>query len=101
MPISNDTIAEAARRVRDAAQLAESSGYASRAYRRAAETIRATPASVAELARERRRAPGVGPASPGGRGAVRSRIDQLDELEGTVRPELVALGRLLGSLRNG
>ena len=100
MPVSNDTIAERLEAFATLLELAESSGYASRAYRRAAETIRATPASVAELAREGRAAElrGVGP------GIARrieelvrtGRIAELDELEDTVRPELVALGRLLG-----
>jgi DNA polymerase (family 10) len=100
VPVSNDTIAERLDAFATLLELAESSVYASRAYRRAAETIRATPASVAELAREGRAAElrGVGP------GIARrieelvrmGRIAELEELEGTVRPELVAFGRLLG-----
>jgi DNA polymerase (family X) len=100
MPVSNDTIAERLEAFAALLELAESSAYASRAYRRAAETIRATPASVSELAREGRATElrGVGP------GIARrieelvrtGRIAELDELEDTVRPELVALGQLLG-----
>jgi DNA polymerase (family 10) len=80
--------------------LAGASFYTARAYRRAAELIRATPAPIAELvlagrARELR---GIGPG-------IEARlvelvetgdIAELRELERTVAPELVGLGRYLG-----
>ena len=81
-------------------ELAGAQRYTSRAYRRAAETIRGTPAPVAELARAGRAQElrGIGPGI-----ARRLRelvetgtIAELDELERAVQPELVGLGRLLG-----
>ena len=80
--------------------LAGGSGYSSRAYRRAAETIRATEAPILQLARQGRaqQLRGIGPGI-----AARLRelaetgtIAELDELRREVRPELVGLGRLLG-----
>jgi DNA polymerase (family X) len=81
-------------------ELAGSGYYTARAYRRAAETVRETPAPVAELVRAGRvqELRGIGPGI-----AQRLRelvetgtIAELDELEETVNPELVGLGRLLG-----
>jgi DNA polymerase (family 10) len=81
-------------------ELAGSSYYTARAYRRAAELVRATPAPVADLVRagRARELRGIGP------GIERrlqelvetGRIAELDELERSVRPELVGFGRLLG-----
>jgi DNA polymerase (family X) len=80
--------------------LAGSGPYTSRAYRRAAETIRETPAPVAELVRAGRieELRGIGPGI-----AARLRelvetgtIAELDELDREVRPQLVGLGRYLG-----
>ncbi len=80
--------------------LSGASFYTSRAYRRAAETIRETKAPIVELvaggrAEELR---GIGPGI-----ATRLRelvetghIAELDELQQAVRPELIGLGRLLG-----
>ena len=80
--------------------LSGSSPYTSRAYRRAAETIRATPASILELARAGRAQElrGIGPGIAGRLSelAATGTIAELGELEREVRPELVALGRLLG-----
>src|SRR5215216_3089817 len=80
--------------------LAGSSYYTARAYRRAAELIRTTPAPVASLVREGRvrELRGIGP------GIERrltelvetGRVAELDELERTVQPEIVGLGRFLG-----
>lgn len=81
-------------------ELAETNPYTARAYRRAAETIRATALSVAELvtagrARELR---GIGPG-------IEARlcelvetgaITELAELERELAPDLVGLGRYLG-----
>ena len=80
--------------------LAGSGFYTSRAYRRAAETIRDSRAPIAELARrgQVQELRGIGPGI-----AARLRelvetgtIAELDELKAEVRPELVGLGRFLG-----
>ena len=75
-------------------------GYAARAYRRAAELIRATPAPVAELVRAGRAQElrGIG---PGIEARLRELVEtgaisELDELERETSPELVGLGRLVG-----
>jgi DNA polymerase (family X) len=81
-------------------ELADAGRYSARAYRRAAETIRETPAPIAELVRSGRvqELRGIGPGI-----AARLKelvetgsIAELDQLEREVRPELVGLGRLLG-----
>jgi DNA polymerase (family 10) len=95
--------AEIARTLDAYAALLDLSGAAHwsvRAYRRAAELIRATPAPVEELVRSGRvrELRGIGP------GIERrlhelvdtGRIEELEELEREVEPELVALGRYLG-----
>jgi DNA polymerase (family 10) len=81
-------------------ELAEANPYTARAYRRAAETIRATPAPVAELVgtgrvRELR---GIG---PGIEARLRELVEtgtiaELDELEHELAPALIGLGRYLG-----
>jgi DNA polymerase (family 10) len=80
--------------------LAGSSSYAARAYRRAAETIRATRAPVAQLVRKGRvrELRGIG---PGIEARLRELVEtgtiaELEELEREVEPELVGLGRFLG-----
>ena len=80
--------------------LSGASYYSVRAYRRAAELLRSTPASVSELVasgrvRELR---GIGPAIEARlRELVETgRIAELDELENAVKPELVGFGRLIG-----
>jgi DNA polymerase (family X) len=87
----------------DAIALLDLSGagpYTARAYRRAAETIRATPIPVASLVREGRvrELRGIGPGIESRlRELVETgRISELDELERTIRPELVGLGRFIG-----
>ena len=81
-------------------ELGQASPYAARAYRRAAELIRATPADVAELVRagRARELRGVGPGIEARlRELVETgRIAELEELEREVDPELVGLGRFLG-----
>ncbi|MDQ3671318.1 MAG: PHP domain-containing protein [Actinomycetota bacterium] len=80
--------------------LAEASPYAARAYRRAADLVRAIPTPVAELVRTGRvrELRGIG---PGIEGKLRELVEtgdiaELRELEKELRPELVGLGRLLG-----
>ena len=71
-----------------------------RAYRRAAELVRATPAPVADLVRTGRVRDlrGIGPSIEARlRELVETgRLAEIDELEGVVQPELVAVGRLAG-----
>jgi DNA polymerase (family X) len=81
-------------------ELAGAGHYSARAYRRAAETIRETPAPIAELVRTGRvqelRGIGPGIAARLQELVETGTIAELDELEREVRPELVGLGRLLG-----
>jgi DNA polymerase (family 10) len=81
-------------------ELAEANPYQPRAYRRAAETIRAAPAPIEALVRggRVRELRGIGPGI-----AARLRelvetgeIAELRELERDIVPGLVALGRFLG-----
>jgi DNA polymerase (family 10) len=96
----NAAIAERLEAFAGLLDLAGSSYYTARAYRRAAELIRSTPAPVAELVREgrARELRGVG---PGIEARLRELVEtgtiaELDELEREVEPELVGLGRFLG-----
>lgn len=77
-----------------------SSYYTVRAYRRAADLIRSTPADVAALVRagRARELAGVGPGIEARlRELVETgRIAELDELEAQALPELVGVARLLG-----
>ena len=81
-------------------ELADSSYYTVRAYRRAAELIRSTPADVAALVRAGRvrELAGIG---PGIEARLRELVEtgelaELRELEAAAMPELVGVGRLLG-----
>src|SRR5579864_2169195 len=81
-------------------ELAGAGYYTSRAYRRAAELIRATPAPIAELVRAGRvrELRGIG---PGIERRLRELVEtgelaELRELARTVSPELAAFGRLMG-----
>ncbi len=80
--------------------LAGSGYYTSRAYRRAAETIRESKAPIAKLVRQGRvqdlRGIGPGIASRLQELVETGRLAELDELEREVQPELVGLGRFLG-----
>ena len=81
-------------------ELADANPYMARAYRRAAETIRATPAPVAELVRDGRvrELRGIGPGIEARlRELVETgAIEELAELERELAPGLVGLGRYLG-----
>ena len=96
----NAAIAERLEALAALLDLAGASYYSVRAYRRAAELIRATPAPVADLVQSGRvrELRGIG-------GAIEARLQELvetgriaeiDELESEVRPDLVGLGRLIG-----
>ncbi|TML46900.1 MAG: hypothetical protein E6G19_00740, partial [Actinobacteria bacterium] len=81
-------------------ELADDQYHAVRAYRRAAEVIRSTPAPVAELVRSgrARELRGIG---PGIEGRLRELVEtgdiqELVDLERELAPELIGLGRLLG-----
>lgn len=98
--LDNAAIAERLEAFAGLLDLAGSGYYTARAYRRAAEMIRATPAPVAELvqAGRVRELRGVGPG-------IELRltelvetgaIAELEELERELEPGLVGLGRFLG-----
>jgi DNA polymerase (family 10) len=80
--------------------LAGAAHWSVRAYRRAAELIRTTPAPVEQLVRTGRvrelRGIGSGIESRLRELVETGRIEELEELEREVEPELVALGRYLG-----
>jgi DNA polymerase (family X) len=97
---TNDAIADRLLSYSALLDLAEASPYAARAYRRAAEIVRTTPAPVAELVRNGRvrELRGIG---PGIERRLRELVEtgdiaELRELETELNPELVGLGRLLG-----
>ena len=96
----NAAIAERLETFASLLDLSGASYYSVRAYRRAAELVRATPAPVADLVRNGRvrELRGIGPAIETRlRELVETgRIAELDELEGEVQPELVGLGRIVG-----
>ena len=81
-------------------ELGDANPYTTRAYRRAAETIRSTAAPVAELVRTGRvrELRGIG---PGIEARLRELVEtggiaELAELEEELAPDLVGLGRYLG-----
>lgn len=96
----NATIAERLDAMAALLELAGAGTYSVRAYRRAAELIRATPAPVAQLVRERRARElhGIGPSIEA---RLRELVEtgelaELRELERELLPEIVGFGRLLG-----
>jgi DNA polymerase (family X) len=98
--LDNAAIAEQLESFAVLLDLSGSSFYTSRAYRRAAETIRETKAPVADLVAAGRarelRGIGAGIAARLEELVSTGRIAELDELQREVQPELVGLGRLLG-----
>ena len=99
-PSDNAAIAERLETLASLLDLAGAGTYSVRAYRRAAELIRSTPAPVAELVRTGRvrELRGIGPAIEARLSELveTGRIAEIDELEGEVQPELVGLARLVG-----
>jgi DNA polymerase (family 10) len=98
--VDNAALAERLETLASLLDLAGASPYSVRAYRRAAELIRATPAPVADLVRQGRvrELRGIG-------ASIEARLRELvatgdlheiAELRADVRPELVGLGRLVG-----
>jgi DNA polymerase (family 10) len=98
--LDNASIADSLERYASLLDLAGSSYYAVRAYRRAAELIRPLPTPFAELVRSgrARELRGIG---PGLEARLRELVETGEiaharELEAEVEPELVGLGRFLG-----
>jgi DNA polymerase (family X) len=98
--VDNDEIARTLDAYAALLDLAGAATWSVRAYRRAADLIRTTPAPVEELVRSGRvrELRGIG---PGIERRLRElvatgRLAELEELEREVEPELVALGRYLG-----
>ena len=86
-------------------ELAEANPYQPRAYRRAADTIRAAPVPVAELVR-RGRVRDLRGIGRGIEGRLRELVEtgeiaELAELERELPPGLVGLGRYLGLTASG
>src|SRR3954469_12582465 len=98
--LDNAAIAERLEAFAVLLDLSGSSYYTSRAYRRAAETIRESKAPIADLVRAGRvqelRGIGTGIAGRLRELVETGRMEELDELEAEVQPELVGLGRFLG-----
>jgi len=99
-PLDNAEIAARLDQFASLLDLAGAGPYTARAYRRAADLIRGTPAPVAELVRQgrARELRGIG---PGIERRLRELVEtgeiaELRELEREVSPELAGLGRFLG-----
>jgi DNA polymerase (family X) len=99
-PLDNAHIADRLEAFAALLELADANPYTTRAYRRAAETIRATPLPVSELARSgrARELRGIGPGIEARLRelAETGEIAELNELERELAPDLVGLGRYLG-----
>jgi DNA polymerase (family 10) len=98
--VDNRQVADRLERFASLLELADANPYTARAYRRAAETIRATPLPIEELVRTRRvrELRGIG---SGIEARLRELLDtgeiaELAELERELAPDLVGLGRYLG-----
>jgi len=98
--VTNDDIADQLALYAALLDLADANAYAVRTYRRAAEMIRTSPADFAAVVRagRARELRGIGPS-------VESKLEELvetghiaelDELRDALRPDLAALGQLLG-----
>jgi DNA polymerase (family 10) len=98
--VDNATIADQLEAFAAMLELADANPYTVRAYRRAGETIRATPAPVAPLVRSgrARRLRGIGPSIEARlRELVETgAIEELAELERELAPGLVGMGHYLG-----
>jgi DNA polymerase (family 10) len=98
--VDNHEIADRLEAFASLLELAEANRYTARAYRRAAETIRATPAPVAELVRAGRvrelRGIGSGIDARLRELVETGEIAELAQLEDELAPALVGLGRYLG-----
>ena len=98
--MDNRQIAERLEAFASLLELGDANPYTARAYRRAAETIRAAAVPVAELARSGRarelRGIGAGIESRLRELAETGEIAELAELERELAPDLVGLGRYLG-----
>jgi DNA polymerase (family X) len=99
-PLRNSDIAGTLESFAGLLDLSGASFYTSRAYRRAAELIRTTEAPIAELVRSGRvrELRGIGPGIEARLKELveTGEIAELRELESSVSPELVGLGRFLG-----
>jgi DNA polymerase (family 10) len=100
IPVENHQIADRLDAFASLLELAEANPYTTRAYHRAAETIRGAAMPVAELVRSGRvrELRGIG---PGIEARLRELVDtgeiaELAELERDLAPDLVGLGRYLG-----
>jgi DNA polymerase (family X) len=98
--VDNGRIAERLEAFAALLELAEANAYTARAYRRAAQTIRSTPAPVAELVRSGRvrelRGIGRGIEARLRELVQTGTIEELAQLERELAPALVGLGRYLG-----
>ena len=98
--LSNAAIAERLEAFSVLLELAGAQSYTARAYRRAADMIRETPAPIVELVRAGRvrELRGIGPGIERRLAELveTGEIRELSELEEKVRPELIGLGRYLG-----
>ena len=98
--MDNATLAERLEAFAALLDLNGSGYYTVRAYRRAAELIRATPADVSELVRAGRvrELAGIGPGIEARLQELveTGRLAEVDELEAQALPELVGVARLLG-----
>jgi DNA polymerase (family 10) len=101
---SNEEIASALAEYAALLELSGASGHAVRAFRRGAGLVRGTPLPIADLVRagRARELRGVGPGLERRmRELVETgRIAELDELRGTISPELAAFGRMHGLSAN-